>query len=109
MGKHLYGANGINGWKCIEFANGKSAWTARELGSGPGVAADGLLICVTQEDGEVVLVEATPAAYTEKSRFKLPKASTQRKPSGKVWSHPVIADGRLYLRDQELIFCYQIK
>jgi len=109
VGDHLYGANGATGWKCIEFKTGKKAWDTRELATGPGVYADGHLYCVTQDEGEVVLVRATPEEYAEKARFKLPKASTQRKPSGKVWTHPVIADGKLYLRDQELVFCYQIK
>ncbi len=106
---YLYGAHGKNGWKCIDFATGKRKWFSRDLGMGSGVYADGLLVCLTQEDGDVVLVDATPTAYTELSRFKLPKASVLRKPSGKVWTHPVIADGKLYLRDQELVFCYQIK
>ena len=40
--------------------------------------------------------------------FPLPETSRQRKPSGKAWTHPVIANGKLYLRDQELIFCYDV-
>ncbi len=98
---HLYGAHAK--------ATGKRKWFTRDLGPGSVVYADGFLICLTQEDGEVALVKADPTAYTEVSRFKLPSASTLRKPSGKVWTHPVIADGKLYLRDQELIFCYQLR
>jgi outer membrane protein assembly factor BamB len=105
---HLYGANG-DMWRCIDFLTGQRKWTTRELPRASVVYADGMLICVTQEEGEVVLVKLTPDEYTELSRFKLPKASAQRKPSGKVWTHPVIANAKLYLRDQELVFCYQIK
>ena len=109
--KYLYGANGDAGWKCVEFLNGKRApgWKGRELEVGAGVAADGLLICVTEVNGDVVLVQPDPTKYKETGRFTLNPQSTMRKPSGKVWTHPVIADGKLYLRDQELVFCYQIK
>jgi hypothetical protein len=55
------------------------------------------------------MVEASPAGYKQLGKFELPKQSTLRKPRGKIWTHPVISDGKLYLRDQELIFCYQIK
>jgi hypothetical protein len=57
----------------------------------------------------VGLIAASPEKYDLKSRFKLPKESKLRKPRGGVWTPPVIADGHLYLRDQELIFCYKIK
>jgi outer membrane protein assembly factor BamB len=110
VGDYLYGAHAAQGWRCIHFKSGKKTWTGRvPLTIGPGVYADGMLVCFTQDKGEVVLIEANPEKYTEKGRFKLPKESTQRKANGKFWTHPVIADGKLYLRDQELIFCYEIK
>ena len=59
--------------------------------------------------GEVALLAASPDGYKELGRFTLPKQSTHRKPSGKIWTHPVVSDGRLYLRDQELVFCYKVK
>jgi hypothetical protein len=106
--KHLYGANADIGC-CIDFLTAKRAWRARDLPRAALVYADGLLICVTQEEGEVVLMKAVPDQYTELSRFKLPKESALRPTKGKVWTHPVLADGKLYLRDQELVFCYQVK
>ena len=57
----------------------------------------------------LTLAEPTPSGLSVKGQFSLPEKSTLRKPSGKLWTHPVIANGRLYLRDQELLFCYQIK
>ncbi len=59
--------------------------------------------------GNVVLIEASPSAYTEKSRFKLDPQTTIRSPSGHIWTHPVISNGRLDLRDEDLIFCYAVK
>ncbi|MEY5015611.1 MAG: hypothetical protein RIS92_1969, partial [Verrucomicrobiota bacterium] len=47
--------------------------------------------------------------WKESGRFKLDPQTTQRKPSGRVWTHPVVSDGKLYLRDQELISCFDVK
>ena len=66
-------------------------------------------ICVDEEKGNVALVEASTSGWKEKSRFKLEPQSTLRKPQGRIWTHPVILDGRLYLRDQDLIYCYNVK
>jgi outer membrane protein assembly factor BamB len=107
---HLYGAYAKAGWKCAEFLTGKKAWADRNAETAAPVYADGLLIWVMQESGEVVLTKADPKELGDDlGRFTLPQKSAMRKPSGKVWTHPVIADGKLYLRDQELIFCYEVK
>jgi hypothetical protein len=71
------------------------------------IAADGRLYCLT-DAGEVAMLVASPDAFKELGRFPLPKQSKKRKQSGKVWSHPVLSDGRLYLRDQEFVFCYKV-
>jgi len=55
------------------------------------------------------LVDASPNGWKEHGRFKLDPQSQLRKPDGKIWTHPVVLDGRLYLRDQELIYCYNVK
>jgi outer membrane protein assembly factor BamB len=107
--KYLYGTNGKTGWKCVDFMTGKRAWSERNQEAASLVAADGMLIWMMQESGDVVLATADPKQNAEVSRFTLPKKSELRKPSGKIWTHPVIADGKLYLRDQELVFCYEIK
>jgi hypothetical protein len=65
--------------------------------------ADGHLY-VRSEQGPVALVEATPAGYREKGRFDQPERSKER-----AWAHPVVANGRLYLRDQDILLCYDIK
>ena len=108
--KHLYGANKDRDWQCLDFSDPKNvAWTTSDLDSGSLTVADGMVFAVTAKTGDVVLFEATPKEYKELARFPLPQASKSRPPSGQIWSHPVIANGRLYLRDQELIFCYEVK
>jgi hypothetical protein len=99
----------MRSWKCVEFATGAEAWESRQPGVGSLTAADGCLYCASQLDGTVSLVAASPTDMKRKGQFQLPEQSKLRKPSGKLWTHPVIANGQLYLRDQELVFCYQIK
>jgi outer membrane protein assembly factor BamB len=107
--KDLYGSHDRRSWKCVDFATLADKWESRELPVGSVTAADGHLYCFTEEEGIVALVEASPKAFTEKGRFELPEKSTLRKGSGKFWTPPVIANGHLYLRDQEWLFCYKIK
>jgi outer membrane protein assembly factor BamB len=113
LDKHVYGAHEDRGWECQDWASGEIKWSSRRnaIPVGSLAAADGLLFCLSEKDqkGIVALVEASPAGYKEHGRFSLPKASALRKPSGHVWTHPAIADGHLYLRDQEFLFCYKIK
>jgi outer membrane protein assembly factor BamB len=108
VGEHIYGASG-RGWVCQEFKTGKVAWEDNKLGVGSVSAAEGHLYCLTEGEGIVALVEASPKVWKETGQFKLPQESKLRKSSGKIWTPPVIANGRLYLRDQDLIFCYDIR
>jgi hypothetical protein len=107
---HLYGSEEKRGWVSMEFASGNVKWNAKpgDVGEGGLIAADGHLYLLSEE-GEVGLIEASPAAYKELGRFKLPKASAIRKVNAGTWTHPVLSNGKLYLRDQEFLFCYQVK
>jgi len=107
--KYLYGSHATASWRCIELATGKVAWESKDFGFGAVAYADGFLYCTSQDKNEVALIKASPEKFDEVSRFTLPEKSKLRKPSAKQWTHPVIANGCLYLRDQELLFCYKIK
>jgi len=102
VGAHLYGYSDAGGWTCQDFKTGQIVWQDRGVGKGSITYADGLLYCRC-EDGPVALVEATPAGYQERGRFSQPERSNK-----KAWPHPVIAGGRLYLRDQSLLLAYDI-
>jgi hypothetical protein len=52
----------------------------------------------------MILVNAVPGGYTEKGRFTQPDRARE-----KAWTHPVIANGKLYVRDQDLLLCYDVK
>ena len=107
--EYLYGANGGNGGGaliCLDFKTGNVAWDQRldnKAPKGSIAEADGRLYYLT-ENGTVLLIEPNPKAYTEHGRFQHPTRS--RLPD---WSHPVIANGKLYLRDQDSLLCYDIK
>jgi hypothetical protein len=68
-----------------------------------------MLYCYGEDDGIAVLVEASPQGWKEKGRFEIPQKTSHRSVNGKVWTHPVVANGKLYLRDQDLLFCYDVR
>jgi outer membrane protein assembly factor BamB len=110
VGDHVYGNSEGVGWICQEFESGKRVWREREkLEMGAVAYADGMLYCQGENDGEVVLIEASPEGWKEHGRFKIAPQTDQRKPSGKIWTHPVVCDGKLYLRDQNLLFCFDVR
>jgi len=110
VGEHVYGYSQGRGWVCQRFQDGMNAWEEKgKLGAGALAYADGRLYCFTENEGTTALVEAGPQGWKEAGRLKLPEPSKLRKPSGKIWTPPVVAGGRLYLRDQELLFCFDVK
>jgi outer membrane protein assembly factor BamB len=104
---YLYGENGGNGETpylvCLDFKTGNVMWEEAKAGKGSIAYADGCLY-YRDENGPMLLVEANPKKYVELSRFNQPERS-----KAKAWSHPVIANGVLYLRDQNVLFCYDVK
>lgn len=109
LDKHLYGYSDGVGWLCQDFSTGELVWNERQkLGKGCLTYAEGKLYLVDERDGTVVLIDASPDGWNEHGRFRLSPQSEQRSPSGRVWTHPVVSNGRLYLRDQEFLSSYDI-
>lgn len=106
---HIYGHSDGVGWICQNMLSGELVWNEKsKLGKGAVAYADGMLYCLSETDGSCVLAKATPTGWEEHGRFVLEPQTEQRSIKGKVWTHPVIANGRLYLRDQEIVCCYDI-
>lgn len=102
LGDYLYGSNeGL--LTCLEFKTGVVKWAERKAGKGSIAYADGHLY-YRNEGGPIILVEANPEKYVEKGRFNQPERSKQS-----AWPHPVIANGKLYIRDQDVLLCYDVK
>ncbi len=87
---------------CLEFATGKRMWSNRSVGKGALTYADGMLFLLG-ENNTVGLAEASPTGYLEKGRFQIPD---QGWPS---WAHPVVVGGKLYIRNQGMLTCYEVK
>ena len=109
LGDYIFGAHGHNAGNpiCLEMATGKVMWSEKQPGerSGAVVCADNKLI-YRYENNVVALIEANPKAYQLRSTFKLPGRPGM---GGPGWPHPVVLDGRLYLRHNDYLFCYDIK
>lgn len=108
IGTHLFGGHGHNKGMpfCMDLASGKVLWLndsneIQGMQSAAVAYAEGHLY-FRYQDGTVTLVEASPAKYVEKGRFKIKK-------QGESWPHPVIAGGMLYLRNQDELLCYDVR
>jgi outer membrane protein assembly factor BamB len=100
QGQHLYGFEG-NFLTCVSVENGERKWKARGYGTGQVLLlADQNMLLVLAEDGAVALVEANPAQHVEISRFQAI--------IGKTWNHPVVAHGKLFVRNGDEAACYQL-
>lgn len=101
-GQYLYGTDeGV--MKCLDVMTGRVMWQDRSVGKGAVVYVDGKII-LRSEGGPIAMMEATHEGYRELGRFDQPDRSNQA-----AWAHPVVADGRLYLRDQALLLVYDLR
>jgi outer membrane protein assembly factor BamB len=105
----LYGAHGGNeggNIVCLDFKTGNELWNERQerrAAKGSVLLADGRLY-YRVEDGTMLLIEPSKKEYLERGRFSQPDRT--RAPA---WAHPVIANGKLYIRDQDVLLCYDVK
>lgn len=109
---HLYGFSDGGGIICQNLKTGEQVWNQRGEGIQKGAVhyADGMLYCLDEQEGSVFLIEASPKGYKEHGRFQLPRETELRKQTrGLVWTHPVVINGKLFLRDQDLLFCFDVK
>lgn len=100
VGDYVYGFG--SGLMCIDFKTGNIQWQARSVRKGSLTYADGMLYCLG-EGYELALVEANPKQYVEKGRVRLER---DRLPA---WAHPVVANGRLYIRLGTKLTAYDVK
>lgn len=106
VGDYLYGYSDGKGWTCLDLKTGEAKWEEKEkLAKGSLLYADGRLY-LRQEGskGTVALIEASPDGYKEHGRFDQPDRSSKNS-----WPHPVVIGGKLYLRDQDTLLCYDVK
>jgi hypothetical protein len=113
VGEFIYGYSDKGGWMCLDYLklekdNDDPVWKSNKLEKGSLTFADGHFYCYGQK-GVCALIEANPKEWKESGRFEIPKKTQFPRKSGNIWTHPVVANGKLFLRDHELIFCYDLK
>jgi outer membrane protein assembly factor BamB len=107
IGNYLYGTTHQskpgNMWTCVDWTTGKTLWTEKWYTQGQIISADGMLYMYEEKSGHVALAKPNPAKLDIVSEFQIIKGE------GPFWSHPVIKNGRLYLRHGEYLMVYGIK
>ena len=102
VGGTIYGFNNAI-LTALDFATGKMLWRDRSVGKGSLIFADNRLYLYS-EDSVVGLADASPDGYRERGRFTLPQQSGLP-----TWSHPIISDGLLVIRDQDTVYTYNVR
>ncbi len=105
IGDYLYGTTG-QALQCIDFKSGAQKWEGKSIAPASLCYADKRFY-LHGENGEVALVEATPEACHERGRFT--PANPPDRGQSRAWAYPVVANGRLYIRDAGILSCYDIR
>lgn len=107
LGNYIYGTNHMSqpadSWVCVDWTTGKTMWTNKWKGRGSVISADGMLILFEERNGTVALANPDPAKLDIVSEFKITKGE------GPFWAHPVISNGKLYIRHGEALMVYQVR
>jgi outer membrane protein assembly factor BamB len=103
VGPNVYGHSDSKGWTCQDIKTGNVLWQDKTFGKGSIAYADNRFVLRTEDKGTQALIEASPAGYKEHGRFEQPNRSDQ-----KAWAHPVISNGKLYIRDEDHLLCYDV-
>ncbi|HVX10424.1 MAG TPA: PQQ-binding-like beta-propeller repeat protein [Pirellulales bacterium] len=107
IGDYLYGTTN-QALLCVEFKTGAVKWHERALGAASLCYADERLY-LHGENGDVALVDPSPESYRQKGRFTPPDQPNDPKSMGKPWAYPVVANGRLYIRDRDLLWAFDVE
>ena len=100
---YLYGSGDkAREWRCVDWKTGEEKYVSKEIGKGVVIYADGMLYCYSDK-GELALVEATPEEFKLISKIKIEMGTAQH------WAHPVINNGRLFVRHGDVLMAYKIK
>jgi outer membrane protein assembly factor BamB len=104
VGDYVYGTTHNGSWGSINFMTGEVGYLSRTAGKGSVHYADGLLYGLTENDKTVLLIKPEPKDFVLLGSFELPHEA-----EGMSWAHPVVHNGKLYLRHGQYLYCYDVK
>ena len=106
IGDYLYGANWLNNgngdWMCVDWKTGKTMYQTHWENKGSITAAEEMLYCYDDKNGNVALVKADPAEFKPVSTFKITQGA------GEHWAHPVVCGKRLFIRHGDVLMAFDI-
>ena len=110
VGDFIYGYSDRPGWICQDLATGEIIWKHRvsKPGKGAIIYADGHLLLLDERTGAITSIKASPDGYQEFGRLEIPERSEVPSMDNMVWTHPVVSNGKLYIRDHDLLFCFEL-
>lgn len=108
---NVFGYRRGGGWVCQDFKTGALKWSTRIAGdtSVSLAFADGRLYLFGESSGTCYLVEPSESQWKVSGKLSLPEKSQLERSKGQIWTHPVIAEGKLFLRDLDLIFAFDVR
>ena len=98
---YIYGNNG-NRWACLDLKTGKKQWEEKGVGKGSLCWADGMLYLFGEDGGQAALATCSPEGLKIQGKVKV-------EGEGPSWAHPVVIGGRLYLRYDTNLYCFDVK
>jgi outer membrane protein assembly factor BamB len=107
---YVYGFTDGLGFTCQNLKDGEIVWRERlsEIAKGATLAVNDRLILQDERTGLLVVVAASPDGWKEFGRMEIPERGKISSRDNMVWTHPVVANGKLYTRDQDLLFCFDL-
>ena len=107
---YIYGFSETAGWACQDVKTGENVWThrSREAGKGSLIAVNDRLILFDMSVGVLTLVAASPDGWKEFGNMPIPERTKIVTMDNHVWTHPVVAHGKLYVRDHDILFCFDL-
>ena len=100
-------------WVCQNMKTGEVVWSARGQDAGVGKGAvlgiNDRLLLLDMQTGVLAVAAASPDGWKEFGRMEIPERTKVSTQDNQLWTHPVVANGKLYLRDHDLLFCFDLK
>ena len=111
MNGFIYGYSDDRAWVCQDLKTGEPVWRERnsEVAKGAVLGVNDRLILLNERNGLMTVVAASPDGWKEFGRMEIPERTTIATKDNMVWAHPVVANGNLYIRDHDLLFCFNLK